>query len=85
VAKRYLMQVAAFNLGVVMRALFGVGKPRGLQGRDAAVFAALVLLVAVLTGWVSRWCAGHRGQRSTASRDDSNSEMRRNSTSSTGC
>ena len=32
VAKRYLMTVAAHNLGRVLRKLFGVGKPRGLQG-----------------------------------------------------
>ena len=55
VSKRYLVQVAAHNLGVVMRALFGVGKPRVLQGRGEAALAALVLLMVVLTGWVRRW------------------------------
>jgi len=37
VSKRYLMQVAAHNLGVVMRSVFGVGKPRVLQGAGGAV------------------------------------------------
>jgi transposase len=32
VTKRYLAQVAAHNLGLLMRKLFGVGKPRTLQG-----------------------------------------------------
>lgn len=32
VGKRYLMYAAAHNLGVVMRKLFGLGTPRGLQG-----------------------------------------------------
>jgi transposase len=32
VAKRYVVQVAAHNLGLLMRTLFGVGKPRTLQG-----------------------------------------------------
>jgi transposase len=32
VAKRYLMTAAAHNLGRVLRKLFGVGKPRALQG-----------------------------------------------------
>jgi transposase len=32
VAKRHLIAVAAHNLGRVMRKLFGIGKPRGLQG-----------------------------------------------------
>jgi len=31
VTKRYLIQVAARNLGVLMRKLFGMGTPRGLQ------------------------------------------------------
>jgi len=30
VSKRYLMQAAAANLGLVMRTLFGRGTPRGL-------------------------------------------------------
>jgi transposase len=32
VTKRYVVQVAAHNLGLLMRKLFGVGKPRVLQG-----------------------------------------------------
>jgi transposase len=32
VSKRYVLQVAAHNLGLLMRKLFGVGKPRTLQG-----------------------------------------------------
>ena len=32
VTKRYLIAVAAHNLGRVLRKLFGIGKPRGLQG-----------------------------------------------------
>jgi transposase len=32
VTKRYVVQVAAHNLGLLMRKLFGIGKPRSLQG-----------------------------------------------------
>jgi transposase len=32
VAKRYAIQVAAYNLALLMRKLFGLGKPRTLQG-----------------------------------------------------
>jgi transposase len=32
VQKRYTVQVAAHNLGLLMRKLFGIGKPRRLQG-----------------------------------------------------
>jgi transposase len=39
VSKRYLMQVAAHNLGLVMRNLFGIGTPRSLQGAAAACAA----------------------------------------------
>lgn len=36
VTKRYLITVAAHNLGRVLRKLFGVGKPRALQGSSSA-------------------------------------------------
>lgn len=39
IRKRYLLHVAAFNLSLVMRKLLGVGTPRGLQGRLAALAA----------------------------------------------
>ena len=32
VTKRYLIQVAGHNLGILMRKLFGIGTPRSLQG-----------------------------------------------------
>ena len=35
-AKRYLMYVAGRNLGVMMRALFGVGTPKSLQTEGEA-------------------------------------------------
>ena len=54
VAKRYLIQVAAFNLGVVMRSLFGVGKPRVLQGAGGIVFALVVWMRSGLVRWTRR-------------------------------
>lgn len=44
VTKRYLIAAAAHNLGRILRRLFGVGKPKTLQGLRA--LAALVQLVA---------------------------------------
>ena len=41
IRKRALLHTAALNLGLLMRTLFGVGTPRSLQGR-----------VAALLGWV---------------------------------
>jgi transposase len=46
VAKRYLIAAAAHNLGRVLRKLFGIGKPKALQGEGA--FAALVQLVVLV-------------------------------------
>ena len=37
VRKHYLVQVAARNLGLILRKLFGIGTPRGLQGAFALV------------------------------------------------
>ena len=36
------LHTCGFNLGLLMRALVGVGTPRGLQGRLAAVMAVFV-------------------------------------------
>lgn len=40
ILKRVLIHVAGFNLGLVMRQVCGVGTPRSLQGRLAALVAA---------------------------------------------
>ncbi len=47
ILKRLLVHAGGFNLGLVMRALIGVGTPRGLQGRLAALFAAARTSLAV--------------------------------------
>ena len=41
VLKRLLVHASAFNLGLWMRTLFGIGTPRGLQGRLAALGGVL--------------------------------------------
>jgi transposase len=41
ILKRILLHAAALNLGLLMRTLFGVGTPRSLQGRVAAIFIAV--------------------------------------------
>jgi transposase len=55
VSKRYLIQVAARNLGLILRKLFGIGTPRSLQGRGGLFCAAYL---AIWMRW-HRWCA-HR-------------------------
>lgn len=51
-SKRYLIQAAARNLGTIMRAVFGVGTPRAMQGMPAAVFAAFRALIATIWAWL---------------------------------
>ena len=51
ILKRLLVQVAGFNLGLVMRKLCGKGTPRGLQGYRLDFFMALLRL---LTGLWAR-------------------------------
>jgi len=43
VTKRYLIQVAGHNLGILMRKLFGVGTPRSLQDSSSASLSPDVL------------------------------------------
>jgi transposase len=52
VTKRYVVQVAAHNLGLLMRKLFGVGKPRTLQGNGGW---------SVWMTWCLYWWLGIRG------------------------
>ena len=54
VRKRYSIAAAAHNLGRILRKLFGVGKPRVLQGQGG--FAALVYLLIA-------WLMAHLGNR----------------------
>jgi hypothetical protein len=49
VTKRYVVQVAAHNLGLLMRKLFEVGKPRALQGAGG------------LLAWAACWLCWPRG------------------------
>lgn len=44
ILKRLLVHATGFNLGLVMRKRFGVGKPRRLQGLDAHVFGQWIAI-----------------------------------------
>ena len=61
ILKRLLVHTGAFNLGLLMRTLIGVGTPRGLQRR-------LVVVLAVLwTYLVARWSDDSRPVHDRAS------------------
>ena len=62
VGKRYAVQVAAHNLALLMRKLFGVGKPRTLQGSGG-----LPVWLAWLLDWLSGgWAGPSRSRRPCA-------------------
>jgi transposase len=44
VSKRYLIAVAAHNLGRILRKLFGIGKPKALQGEGGLAALAYLLI-----------------------------------------
>jgi len=52
ILKRLFVHIGGFNLGLLMRTLIGVGTPRGLQDRLAAVVATIIALTAQSVG---RW------------------------------
>jgi hypothetical protein len=52
ILKRLFVHIGGFNLGLLMRTLIGVGTPRGLQGRLAALMA---LVLALQTQVVDFW------------------------------
>ncbi len=54
ILKRYLVHVAAFNVSFVMRTLLGVGAPRGLSGRFAALLDACCELVVTIWAQIGR-------------------------------
>ena len=60
ILKRLLIHAGGFNLGLVMRHLIGVGTPRGLQGRVAAVIASLLVLMDVVRCRLSAISSLHR-------------------------
>src|SRR5215210_6705458 len=47
ILKRLLIHAGGFNLGLLIRSIIGVGTPRGLQGRLAAVLAVVTTLIAI--------------------------------------
>ena len=56
ILKRVLLQAGAFNLGLLMRHLVGVGTPRGLQGRVASLLGCLWSLIrSQKTLWDAIW------------------------------
>ena len=60
ILKRLLLHAGGFNLGLVMRHLIGIGTPRALQGRLAALIATLSVLLRVARRRFVAISASHR-------------------------
>jgi hypothetical protein len=60
ILKRLLIHAGAFNLGLVMRQLIGLGTPRGLQGRRFGMFVTLGVLLGTLECWTGAISVSHR-------------------------
>ncbi len=58
ILKRLLVHVVGFNLGLVMRTLFGLGKPRRMQDGLAA---GLLRLFATVMAWLGSFWRSWRG------------------------
>jgi transposase len=50
ILKRLLIHTGAFHLGLILRQIVGVGKPRRLQGSGAALFSLLFTVAALVFG-----------------------------------
>jgi transposase len=60
IAKRLLIHVGGFNLGMVMRKLIGTGKPRCLQGFSVLIFGLILSVWKFVTAIRSTWTTGRR-------------------------
>jgi hypothetical protein len=59
----HLFETGGFNLGLLMRTLCGVGTPRSLQGRAAALLAILWRLIRLPeTFWGEIWTTYRRSR-----------------------
>lgn len=84
VTKRYLIAAAAHNLGRILRKLFGIGKPKALQGEGG--LAALVQLAIVrLVTRLDSACGYSIRKAATWLRWAAAKQPSKNSLTSTGC
>jgi transposase len=69
ILKRLLVHVAALNLGLLMRAICGVGTPRGLQGSRIRQHCSALLLLLALAQSIMQAPSRHRVQRRNLTTD----------------
>jgi hypothetical protein len=57
VHKKLLIQAAACNLALLMRSIYGVGKPRAAQDQSGEAIFAILTFIRVLESVWEAWCA----------------------------
>lgn len=92
ILKRLVVHVAGFNLGLLMRHLTGIGKPRVLQGAAAGLLVFVFALLALLSGLrraIRAWGRLYLGNSPSSPRGAKNSHsiqlLTPTTTSATGC
>ena len=89
ILKRLLIHAGGFNLGLLLRALLGVGTPRGLQGRGGRVVVAVLDLIHIvrdlLTVKVVTWWSIPASRPSNCSSSPSSFGDTEIATCTTGC
>jgi hypothetical protein len=89
ILKRLLIHAGGFNLGLLLRAILGVGTPRGLQDRGGRAVAALLYLIHMvhepLTVKVVSWCSVSASRHSNCLSSPSSFVDTEIATCATGC
>jgi transposase len=89
ILKRLLIHASGFNLGLLLRAILGVGTPRGLQGVADRAFAALLRVIRFvfdsMTVEVANWSSIPESRDSARVSSPSPSVATGTVTSTTGC
>jgi transposase len=85
VAKRYLIAVAAHNLGRILRKLFGIGKPKALQGEGGLAASVYLLFLSVPNYAAGCWRRDWQAAVSFGSNHSMTTAACKNSVTSTGC
>ena len=57
IQKRYLIHIAGYNLGLIMRQLLGAGTPRGFAALCRALRSLFAAVEAALRAVIDRWIA----------------------------
>jgi len=89
ILKRLLIHAGGFNLGLLLRALLGVGTPRGFEDRGGRAVAAVLDLIHIarelLTAKVISWCSVSASRHSNCLSSPSSFVDTEIATCATGC